>query len=152
MATLDISLTPWQEEVWKDSTRFKIVAAGRRTGKTRLAAYMLLFNALQAEKGHVFYIAPTQQQARDIMWHMLLEIGHTVIAGSHINNMQIKMVNGATISLKGADRPESLRGVSLKFLVIDEFADVKAEVWEQILRPALADQKGSALFIGTVFV
>jgi len=149
MATLDISLTPWQEEVWQDPTRFKIVAAGRRTGKTRLAAYMLLFNALQTEKGHVFYIAPTQQQARDIMWHMLLEIGHPVIAGSHINNMQIKMVNGATISLKGADRPESLRGVSLKFLVIDEFADVKAEVWEQILRPALADQKGSALFIGT---
>lgn len=149
MATLDISLTPWQTEVWQDKTRFKIVAAGRRTGKTRLAAYMLLFNALQTEKGHVFYIAPTQQQARDIMWHMLLEIGHPVITGSHINNMQIKMANGATISLKGADRPESLRGVSLKFLVIDEFADVKAEVWEQILRPALADQKGSALFIGT---
>ena len=71
-----------------------------------------------------------------------------MIAGSHINNLQIKLVNGATISLKGADRPETMRGVSLKFLVMDEYADMKPDVWEQILRPALADQKGSAMFIG----
>lgn len=110
---------------------------------------MLIINALQAERGHVFYVAPTQGQARDIMWQTLLELGHPVIAGSHINNLQIKLINGATISLKGADRPETMRGVSLKFLVMDEYADMKPEVWEQILRPALADQKGSALFIGT---
>jgi len=83
------------------------------------------------------------------MWQTLLELGHPVIAGSHINNLQIKLVNGATISLKGADRPETMRGVSLKFLVMDEYADMKPDVWEQILRPALADQKGSAMFIGT---
>jgi len=83
------------------------------------------------------------------MWQTLLEVGHPVISGSHINNLQVKLVNGATISLKGADRPETMRGVSLKFLVMDEYADMKPEVWEQILRPALADQKGSALFIGT---
>tara|TARA_R110000744_G_scaffold39325_2_gene89572 strand:+ start:1660 stop:2721 length:1062 start_codon:yes stop_codon:yes gene_type:complete len=83
------------------------------------------------------------------MWQTLLELGSPVIAGSHINNLQIKLINGATISLKGADRPETMRGVSLKFLVMDEYADMKPEVWEQILRPALADQKGSALFIGT---
>ena len=78
-----------------------------------------------------------------------LEIGNPVIASSHVNNLQIKLVNGATIALKGADRPETMRGVSLKFLVMDEYADMKPEVWEQILRPALADQKGDALFIGT---
>ncbi|BCV03764.1 MAG: hypothetical protein CM15mV72_590 [uncultured marine virus] len=42
-----------------------------------------------------------------------------------------------------------MRGVSLKYLVMDEYADMKPEVWEQILRPALADQKGEGLFIGT---
>jgi predicted phage terminase large subunit-like protein len=110
---------------------------------------MLIVNALQADRGHVFYVAPTQGQARDIMWSTLLELGHPVIAGSHINNLQIKLVNGATISLKGADRPETMRGVSLKFLVMDEYADMKPEVFEQILRPALADQKGCAMFIGT---
>ena len=58
------------------------------------------------------------------------------------------LVNGTMISLKGADRPETMRGVSLGFLVMDEYADMKPDVWEQILRPALADQKGRALFIG----
>ncbi len=149
MTELNIQLLDWQKKVWADSTRFKIVAAGRRTGKSRLAAWMLIVNALQADKGHVFYVAPTQGQARDIMWQTLLELAHPIVTNAHINNLQIKLVNGATISLKGADRPETMRGVSLKFLVMDEYADMKPEVFEQILRPALADQKGGALFIGT---
>lgn len=146
---LDIKLLEWQKEVWKDTSRFKVVAAGRRCGKSRLAAWMLIVNALQADRGHVFYVAPTQGQARDIMWSLLIELAHPVIKTSHINNMQITLVNGATISLKGADRPDTMRGVSLKFLVLDEYADMKPSVFEEILRPALADQKGSCLFIGT---
>jgi predicted phage terminase large subunit-like protein len=149
MADLKIDLLPWQQTVWNDPTRFKVVAAGRRTGKSRLAAYLLIVNALQAERGQVFYVAPTQGQARDIMWQTILEVGHGVIASSHVNNLQFKLINGSIISLKGADRPETMRGVSLKFLVMDEYADMKPEVWEQILRPALADLKGCALFIGT---
>lgn len=146
---LNVELLPWQQEVFNDPTRFKIVAAGRRTGKSRLAAWMLIINALQTDRGHVFYVAPTQGQARDIMWQTLLELAHPVVKGSHINNLQITLINGCTISLKGADRPETMRGVSLKFLVMDEYADMKPSVWEQILRPALADQKGHAMFIGT---
>lgn len=146
---LDIKLLPWQTEVWNDKTRFKVIAAGRRTGKSRLAAWMLIVEALQTDKGHVWYIAPTQGQARDIMWQILLELAHPVIESSHVNNMQIRLVNGSTISLKGADRPETMRGVSLKFVVLDEYADMKPQVFEQILRPALADLKGKAMFIGT---
>lgn len=149
MSDLKIELLPWQETVWNDPTRFKVVAAGRRTGKSRLAAYLLIVAALQSQKGQVFYVAPTQGQARDIMWQTILEVGHSVITSSHVNNLQFKLVNGSMISLKGADRPETMRGVSLKFLVMDEYADMKPEVWEQILRPALADLKGNALFIGT---
>ena len=110
---------------------------------------MLIVNALQAERGHVFYVAPTQGQARTIMWDLLLELGHAVIKNSHVNNLELTLINNTKISLKGADRPETMRGVSLKFLVLDEYADIKPEVWELILRPALADQKGCALFIGT---
>ena len=149
MTDVNVELLPWQTKVFEDPTRFKVVAAGRRTGKSRLAAWMLIINALQAERGHVFYVATTQGQASDIMWQTLLELGHDVITGSHINNLQLKLVNGATITLKGADRPETMRGVSLKFLVMDEYADMKPDVWEQVLRPALADQKGHAMFIGT---
>ena len=149
MSDLKVELLPWQQEVFNDKTRFKVIAAGRRTGKSRLAAWMLIIYALQTNKGHVFYVAPTQGQARDIMWQTLLELAHPIVKSSHINNLQITLINGATISLKGADRPETMRGVSLKFLVMDEYADMKPEVWETILRPALADQKGDAMFIGT---
>jgi len=146
---LDIQLLPWQQEVWDSQKRFKIVAAGRRTGKSRLAAWLLIVNALQEGAGQVFYVAPTQGQARDIMWQTLLELAHPVLKSAHINNLQITLINNAVISLKGADRPETMRGVSLKFLVLDEYADMKPSVFEQILRPALADRKGHALFIGT---
>ena len=149
MSDLKVELLPWQQSVLEAQERFKVVAAGRRCGKSRLAAWMLILNALQAEKGHVFYVAPTQGQARDIMWGVLLELAHPIVSGSHVNNMQIKLINGATISLKGADRPDTMRGVSLKFLVMDEYADMKPQVWEEVLRPALADQKGGCLFIGT---
>lgn len=149
MANLEVKLLKWQQKVYSSKARFKVIAAGRRTGKTRLAAWMLLLYALKPGPGNVFYIAPTQGQARDILWQTLLEIGHPVITNTHINNLQITLVNGKTISLKGADRPETMRGVSLKFLVMDEYADMRPSVWEQILRPALADCKGDAMFIGT---
>ena len=149
MSDLKIKLLPWQQEVWTDPARFKVIAAGRRTGKSRMAAWRLIVSALEADKGHVWYIAPTQQQARDIMWQQLLELGNPVIANSHVNNMQLTLINGSMISLKGADRPETMRGVALKFVVLDEYADIKPTVFEQILRPALADLKGHCIFIGT---
>jgi len=149
MADLKIKLLPWQEGVYASNARFKVVAAGRRTGKSRLAAWMLILNALTEQEGKVWYVAPTQGQARDIMWQTLLELGAPVIKSAHINNLQITLSNGSVIALKGADRPETMRGVSLKFLVMDEYADMKPTVFDQILRPALADQKGKTLFIGT---
>ena len=149
MTSLNIELLDWQQKAWVSDTRFLVIAAGRRTGKTRLAAWKIIVKALEATKANVFYVAPTQGQARDIMWQSLLDLGQEVIVSAHINNLQIKLINGATISLKGADRPETMRGVSLYYLVMDEYADMKPEVFEQILRPALADQKGGALFIGT---
>jgi phage terminase large subunit-like protein len=149
MSDLKISLLPWQQEVWTDPARFKVIAAGRRTGKSRMAAWRLIVSALEADKGHVWYVAPTQQQARDIMWQQLLELGNPVVANSHVNNMQLTLINGSIISLKGADRPETMRGVALKFVVLDEYADIKPTVFEQILRPALADLKGHCIFIGT---
>ena len=149
--SFDLDLLPWQEKVWDDPSRFKVVAAGRRTGKSRLAAYMLLVEGLRATEGEIFYVAPTQGQARDIMWNLLLELGHQYIEASHINNLQIKLVNGTQISLKGSDRPETLRGNKVKFLAIDEYSDQRPDVWELILRPALTDlaPESKALFIGT---
>ena len=149
MTQLQVKLHDKQREVFDDQHRFRVVAAGRRFGKSRLAAWLLLIEALQSETKDVFYVAPTFQQAKDIMWGVLKDLGQDVIQSAHENTSVLTLVNGRKIYLKGADRPDTLRGVGLHFLVIDEYADIKANVWEQILRPALADVQGKALFIGT---
>jgi len=149
VTSLQVKLHDKQREVFNDDHRFKIVAAGRRFGKSRLAAWMLLIEALKSDSKDVFYVAPTYQQAKDILWGLLKELGHEVIKSAHENTSVLTLVNNRKIYLKGADRPDTLRGVGLAFCVIDEYADIKPNVWEQILRPALADVQGGALFIGT---
>ena len=149
MTALNVKLHEKQLEIFNDKHRFKVVAAGRRFGKSRLAAWLLLIEALKSTNKDVFYVAPTYQQAKDIMWGVLKELGHEIIAAAHENTSVLTLVNGRKIYLKGADRPDTLRGVGLAFLVVDEYADIKANVWEQILRPALADVQGGAVFIGT---
>lgn len=150
MSDLNFSLLPWQQEVFADRTRFKVVAAGRRCGKSRLAATTLLIEALRCPPGSaVLYVSPTAGQSRQIIWDVLLDLGREVINNSHINNMDITMINGAKIYVRGADRPDTLRGVSLTYAVLDEVADIKPEAWEQVIRASLSDKKGRALFIGT---
>lgn len=147
---LNFELLPWQKKVFQDKTRFKVIVAGRRCGKSRLSAVALLVEGLRCPKGSaVMYVAPTQGQARQIIWDLLMDLGRDVIASSHVNNMDITLINGAKIYVRGSDRPDTLRGVSLTFLVLDEVADIKAETWEKVLRASLSDKKGNALFIGT---
>jgi len=145
---LDFKLHPSQARVWTDPARFRIVVAGRRWGKSRLAAMELLKAGLEGTKD-AFYVAPTFQQARDIMWDMLIDLGKPVIRNIKSQEGCLELVNGRKLYIKGSDRPDTMRGVGLSFVVIDEYADMKPMVWEQILRPALADVKGKALFIGT---
>jgi hypothetical protein len=75
MAELNVDLHPAQLEIFHSEARFKVVAAGRRFGKSRLAAWILLIKALQSDSKDVFYIGPTFQQSKDIMWAMLKELG-----------------------------------------------------------------------------
>jgi predicted phage terminase large subunit-like protein len=149
VANLRVELHPKQTEVFNDDHRFKVVAAGRRFGKSRLAAWTLIIEALKSKEKDVFYVAPTFQQAKDIMWTVLKELGHEVIKTVHENTAVITLVNDRKIYLKGSDRPDTMRGVGLAYVVVDEYADMKPQVFEQILRPALSDVKGGALFIGT---
>lgn len=149
MTALNVKLHEKQLEVFNDKHRFKVIAAGRRFGKSRLAAWTLLIEALKSKEKDVFYIAPTFQQAKDIMWGMLKELGHEVISAAHENTAVLTLVNGRKIYLKGSDRPDTLRGVGLAYVVLDEYADMKVNVWEQIIRPALSDVQGGAMFIGT---
>lgn len=147
---LNFSLLKWQQEVFKDETRFKVVAAGRRCGKSRLSAVTLLIEGLNCPVGSaVMYIAPTLGMARTIMYDLLLDLGKPVIKSAHVNNLEITLVNGRKIMLRGADNPDSLRGVSLTYVVLDECAFIKEDTWQKIIRAALSDKKGRALFIST---
>lgn len=150
MTQLNFQLLKWQQNVFKDTHRFKVVAAGRRCGKSRLSAVSLLIEALNCPEGSaVMYIAPTLGQARTIMWDLLHDLGRPVIKASHVNNLEITLVNGRKILVRGADNPDSLRGVSLIYVVMDECAFIKQDIWEKVIRAALSDKKGRALFIST---
>src|SRR5574343_1273040 len=94
MAELNVKLHPKQLDVFSSAARFKVVAAGRRFGKSRLAAWTLLIQALQSTEKDVFYIAPTFQQAKDILWGMLKELGVEVIAAAHENTGVLTLING----------------------------------------------------------
>lgn len=149
MTTLDIQFSPWQQEVWNYKARFKIVAAGRRTGKTIYAINEMLLRAMDGEPGDIGYIAPTAKQAKKILWNEFMRIGKPIIKSWHINDGEIHLINGVTVHIYSADNPDNIRGIKLKYLVLDEYADIKEHVWDEILRPTLMDYAGHALFIGT---
>ncbi len=150
MTQLNFELLRWQKEVFNSPARFKIVAAGRRCGKSRLSAITLLIEGLNCPEGAaVMYIAPTLGQARAIIWDLIHDLGRQVIKSSHINNLEITLINGRKIMVRGADNPDSLRGMSLTYVVLDEVAFIKQDIWEKVIRASLSDRKGRALFIST---
>lgn len=150
MTTLNFQLLPWQEEVFKDKHRFKVIAAGRRCGKSRLAAITLLIKGLEAPAGSsVLYVSPTIGQSRQIIWDLLLDLGRPVIKSAHVNQLDVTLVNGIKMHIRGSDNPDTLRGLSVYYAVIDEAAYVKPDTWEKIIRASLSDRKGDAMFIST---
>ena len=150
--SLDFHLHPAQLEVFQSKARFVICAAGRRFGKSHLAAKRAICKALQPENEQrkpVWLIAPVQPQAKRIYWRLLKELAHPLIVDSHVNDGTIDLENGVQLGVKGADRPDTMRGDGLWDATLDEIAFMKPEVWETIVRPALADVLGTAFFIGT---
>ena len=151
MSEIKFDLTPWQRTVYQDDTRFKVIVAGRRCGKTRLSAIMLITKTLQcpAIDARVMYIAPTQGMAYDLMWDLVMRLAEPLIAKAHINDGDITLKNGIKIQIRGADKPDRLRGKKLYYAIMDEMKDIKDGTWQSSVRPSLSDMLGGALFIGT---
>lgn len=153
---LDYAPRAWQRECHTKRRRFTVLALHRRAGKTTLAVMELIKkgSACQQPLGLFVYVAPFLKQAKAIAWAMLkhkLE-PMRVVGAVDINESELSVKfkhNGATIRLFGGDNPDAMRGVRLDGVVIDEVAQVKPEVWQDILQPALSDRQGWALFIGT---
>jgi len=145
-----MGLTTPQSEVITNRARFRILISGRRFGKTFVAINELARFARFPNK-KVWYVAPTYRQAKSICWVDLKERLRLHNWISEINNsdLTVTLRNNSLISLRGADNEQSLRGVGLDFLVMDEFADIDKAAWYEVLRPTLSDTQGHALFCGT---
>lgn len=143
-------LSQAQRSISDCKSRFRVAICGRRFGKTHLAIRELARFASQPDK-EIFYVAPSYRQAKQIVWRKLKYKLQDLRWIKRVNESEltITLKNGSTISLKGAENSDSLRGVGLDFLVMDEFADIDPIAWYEVLRPTLSDKRGEALFIGT---
>ena len=145
-----MQLTLPQSEIFVSTSRFVSVVAGRRFGKTFLSTGKLLEQAIKSPNRNVWYVAPTYSAAKEIAWDMLIaSIPPEYIAKTNETSLTLRLINGSVVALKGAEKPNNLRGRALDFVVLDEFADMRPEAWYEVLRPSLSDRQGGALFIGT---
>jgi len=155
---IDLGYRPraWQLECHKARKRFTVLALHRRAGKTELALMELIHRALKFDKdlGLFFYVAPFLKQAKTIAWSRLKQKLEPlrIMSAVDINEGDLMVTfkhNGAVIRVFGGDNPDAMRGVRLDGCVIDEVAQIKPEVWVDVVQPTLSDRKGWAMFIGT---
>lgn len=139
-----------QFRIFNDPTRYRVVVAGRRFGKSYLAVAEMMRVATCIENSNIWYIAPTYRQAKMIVWKVLKSIiGDDLRESTNEQELSMVLKNGSEVSLKGADNPDSLRGAALNLVVFDEYQDIDPAVWSKVVRPMLATTRGRALFIGT---
>lgn len=145
-----MQLAQWQSEVANFPERFLTVVAGRRSGKTYLAIRQICYHARKPNQ-NIFYITASYRQAKMIAWKLLKErlLDLRWVQKINESELTITLKNNSTISLKGSENIDALRGISLSYCVIDEAADCDPDLFQSIIRPALADQKGGCLFITT---
>ena len=133
-----------------EGNRFVVVVAHRRMGKTVAALNQLIHSALQCEKPdpRFAYIAPTYGQAKRVAWDYLVNFTRPLDAAHNISELKVDFY-GRRIQLYGSDNPDSLRGQYFDGVILDEIGDQNPKIWNEIVRPALADRLGWALFLGT---
>lgn len=153
MAIRKITITRPQAKIMSSRKRFRIVNAGRRFGKSFLAGYEMLAQALNKPGSVIWYIAPTLPMGRKIMWDGWLEknVPKEYIAKCNQQMMVMRFKNGSIIYVLTADDPDSLRGTGIDLMVIDEAAMITAQDFWETIRPNLADKHhdGRCLIIST---
>src|SRR6056300_352137 len=148
---MKITLTKPQLKVSSSQARFRVLISGRRFGKTYLAVTEMMKYASKPNQ-RIWYVAPTFKMAKDICWSALKEMLNMFNWIEDINETTMTITirqSNRTISLKGADNYDSLRGTGLDFLILDEFADIDKRTWYEVLRASVSDRLGHVLFCGT---
>ena len=148
---MKITLTKPQLKVSSSKSRFRVLISGRRFGKTYLAVTEMMKYACQPNR-RIWYVAPTFKMAKEIVWSNLKDMlaQFNWIENINESNMTITIKKtGSKISLKGCDAYDSLRGVGLDFLILDEFADIEEKAWTEVLRASVSDTEGDVLMCGS---
>ena len=155
---LRFDLHPHQVEVYNSPARFKVIVAGRQSGKSHLMAVWLICEAMKTHSRNglpltveheVLYIAPTFQQAHNVFWPKLRKLAEPVTAKLLENPGILYLTNGRRIRLVGMDNPDAARGATASAIGFDEYADMPDRAWEEIAQPMLMITEGPAMFIGT---
>jgi len=148
---MKITLTKPQHAVSNSKRRFRVLVSGRRFGKTYLCITEMMKYATKV-KQNIWYVAPTFKMAREIVWSKLKQMLSDFKWVDVINesNLSIRIKKtGSIISLKGCENYDSLRGVGIDFLILDEFADIEEKAWTEVLRASVADTEGDVLMCGS---
>lgn len=145
-----MALSEPQKTIANSDSRFRVIAAGRRFGKSHLAMREMARRARVPDQ-KIFYVAPSYRQAKSVLWQKLKTKLYKLNWIKRVNesDLTITLLNDSTISLRGADNFDSLRGVGLDYIVLDEFAFIDEAAWTEVLRPTLSDTGGGAMFIST---
>ena len=145
---MDWTIDATRKAILQDPTRYKVICSGRRWGKSYFSLMYLLHKPFKANERR-WVVFPTYRQAKMVSWSILKNIFAGKPVSINETELSITLSNGAKVELKGADKPDSLRGVSTTMVVLDEYSYMKENVWGEIIQPTLAETKGSALFVGT---
>ena len=148
MTTIQIEAKPHRSQgiVHRDPTRFKVLAAGRRWGKTRLGVNECMDVA--SGGGRAWWVAPTYKLS-EVGWRPLRKMGAKLGVEVRKVDRQVVFPSGGWVQIRSADDPDSLRGEGLDFVVMDECAFMYEAAWTEAISPSLSDRKGRALFIST---
>ena len=153
---LDYTPRKWQHSCHVNKQRFSVYALHRRSGKTELAIMELIDKAMKTDKelAMFVYVAPFLRQAKAIAWARLKSkiepLRRTSVIDINEGELSVRFKhNGAIIRLFGGDNPDAMRGLRLDGIVMDEVAQLKNELWTDIVQPALSDRLGWSIFIGT---
>ncbi len=134
------------------ANQFGLMVCHRRAGKTVACVGELITRAIytKRKRAKFAYIGPFRQQAKETAWEYLKDMTKTIAKGApRESELRVRLPNEATITIYGADNPDSFRGMYFDGVVIDEFGDCRATLWNEVLLPALLDRNGWAVFIGT---
>ena len=145
-----MKLSSPQKQVAEHPARFKVLVTGRRFGKTTLAIRQLAYFARNPNK-LCWYVSPSYRMSKQVAWVQIKKILGDLNWIKKINEAELTLFlkNNSRICLRGADNPDSLRGIGLDYLVLDECADINEHAWTEVLRPTLSDTIGHVFFTGT---